>query len=263
MNASCKPVSSAANPLVKKMRALSMKKYRDADGIFMVEGLRHIREAFVAGWTAEIVAIAPHAAGDREVALVLQTCAQQGGTCISLTPELMQRVTGRDNAQDVVAVFRQQWHALSDAGNIITGLENIRDPGNLGTIIRTADAAGAETVLLVGNTCDPYSPEAVRASMGSFARMTFIRADFATFLDWRRTWKGRVIGTSLDTDTDYRAADYTAPLLLMMGGEKDGLSADMTAACDTLVKIPMRDTAESLNIAVATGIMLYEVFRGK
>ena len=133
----------------------------------------------------------------------------------------------------------------------------MRDPGNLGTIVRTADAAGCGAVILVGECCDPYSVEAVRATMGSIFATPIARASVAEFLAWRETWPGSVVGTLLTADVDHRSAAYVAPSLIVMGNEQQGLTPAMAAACDVNVKIPMRGRADSLNLSVATGIMIY------
>jgi TrmH family RNA methyltransferase len=138
-------------------------------------------------------------------------------------------------------------------------LERVRDPGNLGTILRTADAAGCGGVILVGECCDPWSVECVRATMGSIFALPLAKAMPAEFLAWRSGWPGSVVGTLLTAQTDYRSAVYAAPTLILMGNEQQGLTPEMAAACDVAVKIPMRGRADSLNLAVATGIMIYAV----
>jgi len=137
-------------------------------------------------------------------------------------------------------------------------LEQVRDPGNLGTIVRTADAAGCGGVILVGDCCDPFSLEAVRATMGSIFAVPIAKATTAQFLDWRRAWPGSVVGTLLSASVDYRSADYRRPSLILMGAEQSGLTPALAAACDVAVKIPMRGRADSLNLSVATGLMIYE-----
>ena len=133
----------------------------------------------------------------------------------------------------------------------------MRDPGNLGTIIRTADSAGCGAVILVGDCCDPYSVEAVRATMGSIFAVPLVKAGEAEFAAWRNAWPGSVVGTLLSAETDYRQAAYARPALILMGNEQQGLPPEMAALCDVNVKIPMRGRADSLNLAVATGIMIY------
>jgi TrmH family RNA methyltransferase len=136
-------------------------------------------------------------------------------------------------------------------------LQQVRDPGNLGTIVRTADAAGCGGVILVGECCDPYSVEAVRATMGSIFAVPLTRATEAEFADWRQGWRGSVVGTLLSAAVDHRAADYRKPAMVLMGNEQQGLPPEMAGLCDVTVKIPMRGRADSLNLSVATGIMIY------
>lgn len=250
-----KIITSAANPEIKRIRSLGMKKYRDETGLFTVEGARHVMEALAAGWEIDTLLYAaeaqdiPHAKGQR----------------LCITDDILKRVTGRDNAQDVLGVFKQRWHEFSelhdDRNALWIGLEEIRDPGNLGTIVRTAQAANAAGVILIGNTCDPFSPEAVRASMGSFAHVRLIRATAEEFISARKKFKGRIVGTHLKGAKDYRTVGYAAPLILLMGGEQNGLSDRLASACDDLAKIPMPGGTESLNLAVSAGIMLYEAAR--
>jgi TrmH family RNA methyltransferase len=174
---------------------------------------------------------------------------------------VMESLTKRDNAQAVVAVLKQRWADLADVKTgLWVALEEIRDPGNLGTITRTCDAVAAEGIVLIGNTCDPYSLEAVRASMGSFPRVKLVRCTREAFL------KGlpkdfQVVGTHLRTDHDYKGIPYKQPLMIVMGNEQAGLTDAMAKACTHLVKIPMLGKADSLNVSVATALMLYEAIR--
>jgi TrmH family RNA methyltransferase len=139
----------------------------------------------------------------------------------------------------------------------------VRDPGNLGTILRTIDAVGANGAILIGETVDPFSVEAVRATMGSIFNVALARGRPAEFEEFRARWPGTMVGTHLSGKLDYRGADYRPPVLLVMGGEQAGLSLATAATCDVLVKIPMAGRADSLNLAVATGIMLFEIARDR
>jgi RNA methyltransferase, TrmH family len=253
-----KTITSAANPAVKRLRGLDQKKNRDEEGVFMVEGARHVNEALRAGWELETLAYSPRAGHDPAIA------AAGKAHRLEVTDDLLSRITGRDNTQPLIGVFRQRWMPLSGVKEgLWIALEGIRDPGNLGTISRSADAVKAEGIILVGQTCDAFSPEAIRATMGSFSRVKLVKASLPDMQKWRADWKGRVTGTHLDTKTDYRKGDYALPLLLVMGSEQAGLSPEMAKLCDTLVKIPMPGGAESLNLAVSTGIMLYEICRNR
>jgi TrmH family RNA methyltransferase len=144
-----------------------------------------------------------------------------------------------------------------DLAGVWVALQAVRDPGNLGTIVRTADAAGCGGVILVGDCCDPYSVEAVRATMGSIFAVPISRVGVEEFVAWRVAWRGSVVGTLLSATADYRAVDYRRPTLILMGNEQQGLPPELAAVCDVNVKIPMRGRADSLNLSVAAGIMIY------
>lgn len=247
-------ISSAANPAVKWLRGLALKKNREEDGVFIIEGQRDISEAVKAGWQVHTLV----SAGGPVTGVAAERCVQ-------VTPELMSRIVNRDNAQAVMAVMHQRWGRQEDvAQGIWLGLEDIRDPGNLGTIIRTADAVSCAGVVLIGQTCDPFAPEVVRATMGSLPRIPLVRCERAAFARWRAGYAGRVLGTHLKGAIDYRHADYTAPdMLLLMGSETAGLSDALAELCDQRVRIPMSGQTESLNLAVASALMLYEARRGK
>jgi TrmH family RNA methyltransferase len=184
-----------------------------------------------------------------------------GGEAIEVSRDILVKISRRDNPQTVLAVFDQAFAPLaslaSRASPCWVALEAVRDPGNLGTIVRTADAAGCGGVILIGDCCDPYSVEAVRATMGSIFAVKIARATAAEFVAWRQNWPGSVVGTLLTATTDFRAAAYPPPTLILMGNEQAGLTPQLAGACDLTVKIPMRGRADSLNLAVATGIMIY------
>lgn len=265
MPPSIKEITSTANPVVKHLKSLSVKKYRDEAGLFVVEGLRHVEDMLAAGWTLHTLCMTTEMIAQNDG--LVHTAEAMEADLFDMPPALLSRITGRDNAQHVLGVFYQTLHGLDDISESDAALwlllEDIRDPGNLGTIIRTADAVGAAGIILAGQPCDPFSPETVRASMGSIARMKLIRSDLEGVKNWRTGWTGRIIGTHLQTETDYRTADYTLPLILAMGSEQAGMSDALTDMCDTTVKIPMPGGTESLNLAVSTGIMLYEINRAR
>jgi len=189
--------------------------------------------------------------------------AEANGEVVEVTRDILEKISRRDNPQTVVAVFEQTYAPLTslqpNAASCWIALQAVRDPGNLGTIVRTADSAGCGGVMLVGECCDPYSVEAVRATMGSIFAVPLYRATIPEFLAWRNGWPGSVVGTLLSATVDYRQADYRRPTLILMGNEQAGLPPELAAACDVNVKIPMRGRADSLNLSVATGIMIYTV----
>jgi TrmH family RNA methyltransferase len=254
-------VTSLANPTVKAVRALHMRKARDETGLFVAEGLKAVVEGIETGRRPAILLHGPEA-DDHPLArsAIAATLAAQGEV-IEVTHDILAKVSRRDNPQAVVGVFRQAFAPLEQleplAAKAWVALHRVRDPGNLGTVIRTADAAGCGGVILVGECCDPHSVEAVRATMGSIFAVPLVQASEADFAAWRNAWPGSVVGALLSATLDYRQAAYASPTLLLMGNEQQGLPPAMADLCDVNVKIPMRGRADSLNLAVATGIMIY------
>jgi TrmH family RNA methyltransferase len=254
-------VTSLTNPTVKAVRALHLRKERDETGLFVAEGLKAVTEGIETGHAPRILMHGAEAAEHPLLRLAIAATLSRDGEVIEVTQEILAKVSRRDNPQAVVGVFEQVFRPLSalepHAAKVWVALHRVRDPGNLGTIVRTADAAGCGGVILVGECCDPYSVEAVRATMGSIFAVPLIKASEPEFAAWRNGWPGSVVGTLLSAEVDYRQADYARPVLILMGNEQQGLTPDMAALCDVNVKIPMRGRADSLNLAVATGIMIY------
>jgi TrmH family RNA methyltransferase len=258
---SARIVTSLSNETVKAVRALHLRKAREDSRRFLAEGLKIVAEAVELGFPPRIVMHTAEMAGHPVLQRVLAAAQKAGGEVLEVSREVLEKVSKRDNPQTVVAVFEQRFAALEDlrpetAGTWVA-LEAVRDPGNLGTIIRTADAAGCGGVILVGDCVDPFSVEGVRATMGSIFALPIAKASREAFLAWRAGWPGAVVGTRLQASVDHRDADYRRPTLLLMGNEQAGLTPELAAACDVNVKIPMRGRADSLNLAVATGIMIY------
>ncbi|MEX1251775.1 MAG: RNA methyltransferase [Hyphomonas sp.] len=260
-------LTSPSNPLIKSLKSLERKKERAETGLFLAEGARIVGEGLARGWQAETVVVAADMA-DRPQIAALARDAEKTGARVVLAPErLMSKITQKDNAQSVVAAFRQRrlapeaLPAPKSAAPLYVALYEVRDPGNLGTILRTADCAGASGVILIGTCCDPYSFEAVRASMGSLFDMPFASASFAAFDTWRRQQGLSLTAASVNATARHDAAPFTKPSVILMGNEQAGLPAEVEAVCDTLSLIPMRGGADSLNLAQATAIMIYEAWR--
>lgn len=255
-------ITSLTNPQVKFIRSLYQKKYRDRAQLFPVEGLQLVRYGLDAGWTIELLLYEGTDAIPATLELAA-ACRAQGADILDVSRPVLAKIARRDNPQAVMGIFRQEWRPLQEVGQsgVWIALESIRDPGNLGTILRTADASGAEGLVLLGDCCDPYSWEATRASMGSIFHVPPVQSSVNAFVDHLCTLQTLTIGTQLDADEDYRSAAYNEPCIVAMGNEQRGISADLAAACATLVRIPMTGRAESLNLAVASGLMLYEARR--
>lgn len=262
-NSAIKRIASPGNAQVKAIRALHQKKYRAAEGRFLAEGLRILAEAVDLGHAIETLVVLPEMRAHRVGArLVAQTLAG-GGTVLEVTEPVLAKIARKDNPQGAVGVFKQRWERLDDvdaAGDLCWAvLEGIRDPGNLGTILRTLDAVGGTGAILLDQCCDPYSIEAVRASMGSLFCQRLVHTDFETFQAWRARQGGLLVGTSLTAHRDYQQVRYPRPTFVFMGNEQSGLPAAYEAGCDELVLIPMRGRADSLNVSIAASVMLYEV----
>jgi TrmH family RNA methyltransferase len=261
-----KTITSLANPIVKEIRALALPKNRKASGLFVAEGLKLVADAVEAGWKVHTLIYGGNIAGQPLVARLAASTHAAGGSVLSVSEAVLTKISRRDNPQTVMGVFDQRIGATAAINpkpdDVWIALEAIRDPGNLGTIVRTADAAGAAGVILVGETVDPFSVEAVRATMGSIFSVPIVRASLGEFAKLTARWPGTVVGTHLAAATDYRKAAYRAPVLLVMGGEQAGLTPEAADAAKLLVKIPMAGKADSLNLAVATAVMLFEIRRG-
>jgi TrmH family RNA methyltransferase len=260
-------ITSLQNERVKLIRSLEMRKARRETRLFVAEGASVLVTARDAGWTPRTLVFLAGSAASGIAAGLLQWAQGAGAECLEVSEAVLAKIAAKDNPQTMLGVFEQRWGAEPKADAVAddalwVALEGVRDPGNLGTIIRTADAVGAAGVILVGNCCDPYAHEAVRASMGSTFNVAVARMSAERFAAWAGTWRGDVIGTHLEAGEDFRSVRYRMPALLVMGSEGPGLSPDIAAACSRLVKIPMAGRLDSLNLAVATALMLYELRRG-
>ncbi len=261
-----KEVTSLANPIVKDIKALTVKKSREESGAFLAEGLKLVIDALELGWTIRTLVYAKAAKGKPLVEQVAAKTVAAGGLVLEVSEKVIGSITRRDNPQMVVGVFEQRWRPLRDvrpkAGETWVALDRVRDPGNLGTIIRTADAAGASGVILVGETTDPFSLETVRATMGSVFAVPVVKATPEEFLIWKKTAGVAVVATHLAGAVDYRTIDYKKkPVVILMGNEQSGLPDALAKEADALARIPQAGRADSLNLAVATAVMLFEARR--
>ncbi len=257
-------ITAVSNPRIKSIKALAQKKNRDQDGTFLVEGMKLVRDAFENGWEIDTLIYAATTNDNVQVTQLAAKLRVAGADILEVNEKVLSSITRRDNPQMVVGVMRQSWKRapsnVDDKSTVWIALDRVRDPGNLGTIIRTADSAGAEGIILVGETTDPFSLEATRASMGSIFNVPLVRMHEEEFLKWRISWEGMVVGTHLEGATDFRTIDYQSqPVLLLMGNEQQGLPDDLAATCDKLALIPMHGAADSLNLAIATGVMLFHM----
>ncbi|KCZ51327.1 TrmH family RNA methyltransferase [Hyphomonas pacifica] len=258
-------ISSASNPLIKSLKTLERKKGRNETGLFLAEGARLIGQGLANGWKLDSLVVAASMADRPHLSDLIQKAQDHGARVVLAADKLMSRVTHKDNAQSVIAAFAQKHLTLADLpqdkAGLFVALYEVRDPGNLGTILRTADCAGISGVILVETCCDPYSFESVRASMGSIFDMPFAAASFEAFNAWRQGLGLSMSAASVNGTARHDHTDFKQGSVIIMGNEQSGLTPEAEAACDQLCLIPMRGGADSLNLAQATAIMTYEAWR--
>ena len=255
-------ITAFSNPLVKQVRGLREKKNRRREGLFIAEGLRILTEAREAGFLPKMLFFSQGSPHPLLETLILETEAA-GGEAIETNADILHKLSGKENPGVVLGVYPEFETGLKTIDRNCADLwivaQALRDPGNLGTILRTGDAVGAGGLILVDDCADPFSVEAVRASMGALFTQKIAGASWSEFLAWLRSGEGELIGTSLNATQDYQQPRYRRPIFILVGNEAQGLPTDYEAECDRLVKIPMLGKADSLNAAVATAVMTYEV----
>ena len=258
------PITSLSNPLVKQARALRQRKARVETGLFLVEGLHHVGQAVEAGWEVETLLYAPEFLSSNFArGLVERLETSQPGRrptrVQAVSAQVMESLADKDNPQGLLALVAQRRQVAADlrGAKKLVALVSPQDPGNVGTILRTMDAIGADGLFLLEGGVDLYHPSLVRASMGAMFWKPIVQTSFEEFVLWARTRSVQVIGTSAHADVDYHTLVPHEPWVLLLGSEQKGLSREQTAACDVTVSLPMRGRVSSLNLAVAAGILLY------
>ena len=256
-------ITSFSNETVKRLRALRDKKARKAEGLFLAEGLRILAEARDSGSLPEIIAHSPAGGVHPLAAEIIAVAEAKGADVIETTPDILSKMSGKDNPQAILGAYRQPDTSLAAIDRSTSPLwivaQALRDPGNIGTILRTGDATAAGGLILLDDSADPWSVEAVRASMGAIFTQAVATARWDEFVPWLRAGTGQLVGTSLKTDNDYLDATYERPCFLLIGNESQGLPASYEKECDLLVKMPMLGRADSLNAAVAAAVMAFQV----
>ncbi len=254
-------ITAFSNPLVKQARGLREKKSRRQEGLFLAEGLRILTEARETGVLPEILFYAK--ASHPLLQTLIEETEAAGGEAIETVPDILHKISGKENPQAVIGVYRQFDTSLDRidraAAPLWIAAQALRDPGNLGTMLRTGDAVGAGGLILIDECVDPFSVEAVRASMGALFTQRIAAAPWDEFVTWLRAGPGQLVGTSLRASVDYRLPRYEAPTFLLIGNEAQGLPEAYEAECDLRVKIPMLGKADSLNAAVAAAVVAYQI----
>lgn len=255
---------SKANPHIKYVRRLARRRYRDKEGRFLLEGVRLVAEALHCGWPVEMLIYTP-AVNGRAMTLV-DSARERGIQLLPVAEKLLAELADTSTPQGVLAVVQKPGYTLerilAREPSLVVLVDGVQDPGNLGTIIRSADAAGADGVILFPGTVDLYNPKTIRATMGSLFHLpvTTVR-DGQEVLARLSTAGLQLVAGTPGATIPLPRLDLTRPTVLVVGNEGAGLSSLLLSAAGHLVGIPMPGRAESLNVAAAASIMLYEVIR--
>jgi TrmH family RNA methyltransferase len=256
-------ITSPANERIKEIRKLHSRKAREESGTFFIEGLRIVAQAVKAGARLETLVIAPELLRSEFGGELVTEQAARGVLLLEVSSEVFRRFSTKEGPQGIAAVVRQTWKNLGDIvitpGRPWVALDSVADPGNLGTILRTSDASGGAGVILLDQSTDPFDPSAVRASMGAVFDQGLVRCRLEEFGAWVKSTGAAVVGTSGSAEVDYHNFRYPGRLVLLMGSERQGLQPRHYEICDAVVKIPMAGQSDSLNLAVATAVVLYEM----
>jgi RNA methyltransferase, TrmH family len=256
-------ITSLQNDRIKAIRALDMRKTRRETGLFVAEGASILVSARDRGVLPRTLVAGPGAMEQAIARDLIDATLAAGGDVLDVSAAVLEKLAAKENPQMLLGIFEQRWAtaprphgATADTWLL---LEAIRDPGNLGTIIRTAHAVGVAGIILGGACCDPYAREGVRATMGSIFAVPLVRMEADALPAFVTSWSGDSVATHLDATEDFRTRTYRAPALLVMGSEGPGLTDAVANACSSKVKIPMIGDIDSLNLAIATALMLYQI----
>ena len=259
-------ITSFRNPLVKRIKKLKQKKYRQREGAFFVEGVRVVLSALERGAPVETIVVAPELLTSQVAWEAVAAQQAQGAEVREVSGEVFESFAERDNPVGlgaIVGVRLRDLDALpAGPGDIFAALFDVGDPGNLGTVVRTLDGVGAAGLILVGQTTDPFHPTAVKASMGALFNVPVAEAEtIEPVWHWAEDRGLHTVATSAHAQEPYWDAVYELPALLLLGSEGEGLPAEVLAEAEQAVTIPMYGASSSLNLAVAAGLLLYEVRR--
>lgn len=256
-------ITSTSNSQIKEIRKLRDRKARSESGEYYIEGLRIVGEALDRGEPIQRMIIAPELLISEYGQSLADQFRQQGGEVVEVSRQVFENFSLKEGPQGIAAVLMQTWNELSSAavlpGDCWVALDSIADPGNLGTILRTSDSTGCRGVILLDQSTDPYDPSCIRASMGALFNLRLVKASFEEFTSWKWANHIAVVGTSDKAAQNYHQYRYPSSLVMLMGSERQGLQPRHLEICDQVVSIPMMGISDSLNLAVATAVVLYEV----
>lgn len=262
-----KNITSLQNPLVKEVLHLRDKKRRDETNRFLIEGYREILRANDAHWNIETLIICPELfLGTHEPALI-DSIRNSGAKIIVATEKVFQKISYRDRPDGLLAIAPQKhnllgsMHVTHDLPPFYVVAEAIEKPGNLGTILRSSDAAGVSGLIVCDRCTDIYNPNVVRASVGTLFTVPTVETSSEEALPWLKSQGITILAATPHASHAFTDVDLTGPIAIAVGTEQLGLSERWMSQADLQVKIPMNGIADSLNVAMATTLLLYEVYR--
>ena len=259
-----KTITSTANEEIKFIRKLQIKKFRDESGLFLTEGIRPVLEAAEQKAAIQRIIYCPTILKSTVAKSFIERNQDDEILFIEVDEKVFQSIASKEGPQGIAAVVSQKWfyldEILKEKIGIWVGLDSVQDPGNLGSILRTLDAIGGKGLILLDQTTDAYHPTAVRASMGAIFTQKLIRIQKDELIHWKKTNEVLFFGTNCNNGIDYQKVKYPERMILLMGSEQKGLDPQLAESCDDLIHIPMRGNVDSLNLANAASIILYEVY---
>jgi TrmH family RNA methyltransferase len=258
-------ITSISNPRINLARKLFDHKHRKQEGLFLAEGLKAVGQAFDSAASIQSLIFAPTQLQSRYGNELLDKAKALDLDILEVPDYVLESLARKDKPQGILAVIKQNWSFLDDlevVQGLWIGLDSIQNPGNLGTILRTCDAVGASGLILIGESTDPYDPAAVKASMGSIFTVPHYKLTKSAFIKWLNSAHSDlgVYGSSDKAKQDYALIDYPKDLLLLMGSERQGLSQALQGLCTKMLAIPMQGSCDSLNLAVATALIAYQIY---
>lgn len=258
-------VWSPVGMVLRRIRSLRARCERDRTGLCWIEGVRNFLHACDAGYPVETIVSSRVLLQHGESARAARRLAANGVSRVEVSPEQFRSVSAAEHASGIGAIVRQRWLPLEQAaagpGLCWIVIEEIRSAGNLGTIVRTAEAVGASGLMFLGPQCDPFDPAAIRGSMGGLFALPLVRTTHTALEQWAEASRVHLVGLSPDADRLWTDLPSDDPIAIVVGTERSGLSGRQRALCRTEVRLPMTGRADSLNVGIALGVMLYELVR--
>jgi TrmH family RNA methyltransferase len=263
-----KLITSTTNPIVKRIRSLQQRKQRDEQRAFFVEGIRPVWQAVASGAEVEMLVHAPDLLTSQSAGQMIEAHGAARTAIVRVSAKVFESIAQREHPSGLGAVVRIASRKLDDlavtGSSVYVAVYHAGNPGNIGAIIRTLDAVGEGGLIMVGNGADPYHPSAVKASMGTLFSVPIAQvANIDQMLAWSDSHRVNVITTSPRATSLYWSVEYSPPMLFLFGSEGEGLPGEAVERGNIAVRIPMTGTADSLNLAVSVGVLLYEVERQK